>query len=138
MGKRVDTYGFYPLNSRFPLFLSPAKIGERRLLRNRGTAEDSYYRVFRSLFAVSDTILLHIRFIFYRARHDSAARFVSALLQTEPAKITCTKRLIRRCHALQRAKDLRDTVMSRLRRVARMCSSTLSVNCEKAEKDTQR
>ena len=35
------------------------------------------------------------------------------------------------------AKELRDTVMSRLRRVARMCSSTLSVNCEKAEKDTQ-
>ena len=33
---------------------------------------------------------------------------------------------------------LRDTVMSRLRRVARMCSSTLSVNCEKAEKDTLR
>ena len=28
--------------------------------------------------------------------------------------------------------------MPRLRRVARMCSSTLSVNCEKAEKDTQR
>ena len=27
--------------------------------------------------------------------------------------------------------------MSRLRRVARMCSSTLSVNCEKAEKDTE-
>ena len=27
-------------------------------------------------------------------------------------------------------------VMPRLRRVARMCSSTLSVNCEKAEKDT--
>ena len=31
-----------------------------------------------------------------------------------------------------------DTVASRLRRVNRMCSSTLSVNCEKAEKDTQR
>ena len=30
-----------------------------------------------------------------------------------------------------------DTVASRLRRVNRMCSSTLSVNCEKAEKDTQ-
>ena len=34
--------------------------------------------------------------------------------------------------------DLRDTGMSRLRRVNRMCSSTLSVNCEKAEKDTLR
>ena len=39
VGKRVDTYGFYPLDSRFPLLLSPAKIGERRPLRNRGTAE---------------------------------------------------------------------------------------------------
>ena len=35
-------------------------------------------------------------------------------------------------------KKLRDTVMSRLRRLNRLCSSTLSVNCEKAEKDTQR
>ena len=26
VGKRVDTYGFYPLNSRFPLFLSLAQI----------------------------------------------------------------------------------------------------------------
>ena len=32
-------------------------------------------------------------------------------------------------------KDLRDTGMSRLRGFNRMCSSTLSVNCEKAEKD---
>ena len=44
VGKRVDTYGFYPLNSRFPLFLSLAKIGERRPLRNRGTAENLFYR----------------------------------------------------------------------------------------------
>ncbi|RHO17544.1 hypothetical protein DW223_04345 [Butyricicoccus sp. AM18-35] len=27
-GKRVDTYGFYPLNSRFPLFLSLAQIAD--------------------------------------------------------------------------------------------------------------
>ena len=32
-GKRVDTCGFYPLDSRFPLFVSLAKIGERRPLR---------------------------------------------------------------------------------------------------------
>ena len=32
-GKRVDTYGFYPLNSRFPLFLSLAQTGDRRPLR---------------------------------------------------------------------------------------------------------
>ena len=28
-GKRVDTYGFYPLNSRFPLFRSLAQTRER-------------------------------------------------------------------------------------------------------------
>ena len=60
-GKRVDTCGFYPLNSRFPLFLSLAHTRDRRPLRNRGTAEDFYYRVFLNLFAVSDSVLLHIR-----------------------------------------------------------------------------
>ena len=34
--------------------------------------------------------------------------------------------------------ELRNTGMLRLRRLNRLCSSTLSVNCEKAEKDTQR
>ena len=47
-------------------------------------------------------------------------------LANRAAKINCIKRLICRCHALQRAKDLRDTVMSRLRRLNRLCSSTVS------------
>ena len=47
-------------------------------------------------------------------------------LANRAAKINCIKRLICRCHALQRAKDLRDTVMSRLRRQNRLCSSTVS------------
>ena len=38
-GKRADTCGFYPLNSRFPLFPSLAQTRDRRPLRNRGTAE---------------------------------------------------------------------------------------------------
>ena len=33
VGKRVDTYGFYPLNSRFPLFLNLTQIRDRRPLR---------------------------------------------------------------------------------------------------------
>ena len=41
-------------------------------------------------------------------------------------KINCTKRLIRRCRALQHAKELRDTVMSRLLEVADLCSSNVS------------
>ena len=38
-------------------------------------------------------------------------------------------------HNLQ-TNELRDTGMSRLRGFNRLCSSTLSVNCEKVEKDT--
>ena len=41
-------------------------------------------------------------------------------------KINCTKRLIRRCRALQRAKELRNTVMLRLRKLTHMCSRTVS------------
>ena len=48
----------------------------------RGTAEEFFYRGFRNLFAVSDTILLHIRLNIRRVRHSSAARFVSALLDS--------------------------------------------------------
>ena len=80
----------------------------------------------RDIFAVPDTVLLHRRFTLRRARHSSAARFVSALLQTGSTRINCTKCLIRRCRALQRAKELRGTVMPRLRRLSGLCSSNVS------------
>ena len=38
--KRIDTKVSILLGLQFPLFLTPAKIGERRPLRNGGTAED--------------------------------------------------------------------------------------------------
>ena len=57
-------------------------------------------------------------------------------LADRAAKINCIKRLIRRCHALQRAKDLRDTVMSRLRRQNRLCSSTVSDTANRLLKRT--
>ena len=44
VGKRVDTCGFYPLNSRFPLFLSLAQTRDRRPLRNRGNGRGFFYR----------------------------------------------------------------------------------------------
>ena len=72
VGKRVDTYGFYPLNSRFPLFLSLAKIGERRPLR-KGERQRIFFTVgehsvlpFLYLYAVSDTLLLHMPATFRR------------------------------------------------------------------------
>ena len=78
--KRVDTCGFYPLDSRFPLFVSLAKIGERRPLRKRGTAEDFYYRTGAQCAPIS----LPLRSVGYfaathtvyspQARHDSAAQ----------------------------------------------------------------
>ena len=87
--KRVDTCGFHPLvDHPFPLE-GLAKIGERRPLRNRGTAEDFFSTadelpsesvLLSNLFAVSDTVLLHMWFHLRRARHSSAARFFSALL----------------------------------------------------------
>ena len=42
--KRIDTKVSILLGLQFPLFLSLAKIGERRPLRKKGTAEDFYYR----------------------------------------------------------------------------------------------
>ena len=66
VGKRVDTCGFYPLNSRFPLLLSLAQTGDRRPLRNLDTTEDFFFRMFLNIFAVSDTVLLHIWFTLRR------------------------------------------------------------------------
>ena len=64
-GKRVDTYGFYPLNSRFPLFPSLAQTRDRRPLR-KGERQRIFSTVgkhsvlpCRDIFAVSDSVLLH-------------------------------------------------------------------------------
>ena len=67
VGKRVDTYGFYPLNSCFPLLLSLAQIRDRRppCKRERqrifSTVGEHSVLPFLYLFAVSDTLLLHMR-----------------------------------------------------------------------------
>ena len=84
----------------------------------------------------TDSVLLHIRATLRWVRHNSAARFVSALLRTVSAKINCTKRLIRRCRALQHAKELRGTVMPRLLEVADLCSSNVSDTANRLLKRT--
>ena len=59
-GKRVDTYGFYPLNSRFPLFLSLAQTRDRRPLR-KGERQSGYRSVSFSAFSqFTDSVLLHM------------------------------------------------------------------------------
>ena len=85
MSKRIDTKVSILLGLQFPLFLSLAKIGERRPLRNRGTAEDFFYR--RG--AQCAPMPKPIRSAGYRsatqtgystqARHNRAAQLVSAL-----------------------------------------------------------
>ena len=72
VGKRVDTCGFYPLNSRFPLFLSLAQTRDRRPLR-KGERQRIFSTVGEhsvlpcpGLSAVPDTILLHRRFTLRR------------------------------------------------------------------------
>ena len=62
--------------------------------------------------------------------HDSLARYYRQGLR----KINCAERQIRRCRALQRAYELRDTGMSRLRRLNRMCSSTVSDTANRLRK----
>ena len=81
-GKRVDTYGFYPLDSRFPLFLNLTQTRDRRPLRN-GERQRSFstvgahsVRPFLYLYAVSDTILLHISATPRRVRHTRVAQLV--------------------------------------------------------------
>ena len=136
--KRVDTCGFHPLvYLPFPLE-GLAQTRDRRPLRKR--ERQSGYRCvsFVKYSQFTDRLLLHIRLAPRKGRHDSAAQFFCSLCRKAPAKINCTECLIRRCRALQHAKVLRDTVMSRLRRVTRLCSSMLSVNCEKVERATQR
>ena len=92
-----------------------------------GERQSGYRCVALSTFSqFTDSVLLHIRLAPRRGRHDSAAQFFCALYRTALAKINCTERLIRRCRALQHAKVLRDTVMSRLRRLSGLCSRILS------------
>ena len=77
-GQEGRHQGFYPLNSHFLLGESGADCRHVTAAK-RSTAEDFFFRVFRNLFAVPDTVLLHIQFTLRRARHSSAAQIVSAL-----------------------------------------------------------
>ena len=88
VGKRVDTCGFYPLNSRFPLFLSLAQTRDRRPLR-KGERQ----RIFSTVGgAQCDPLSRAIRSAGYhtaaqtvysaQARHICAAQLVYALLWT--------------------------------------------------------
>ena len=106
----------------------------------------------RDLFAVSDKLLLHRSATLCRVRHNSAAQLVSLDITSS----TCEDKLYRMskfagavcynvlkiCAALLSHRGpslaLRAIhLVSHLRRVNHMCSSKVSVNCEKVAKQTK-
>ena len=140
VGKRVDTCGFYPLNSRFPLFLSLAQTRDRRPLR-KGERQSGYrYVCFVKYSQFTDIVLLHrteslsrrditvsrnslvgdyrqhlrigrlVPFIFVGPVYYNALKNCAALLSPRGPSLA-----LRAIH-----------LVPHLRRVARMCSSTLS------------
>ena len=60
----------------FPCFLIWRRFPICDRSEIRGTAEDFFFRVFRNLFAVPDTVLLHRRFTLRRARHKVNCPYV--------------------------------------------------------------
>ena len=136
--KRVDTCGFYPLDSRFPLLLSPAKIGERRPLR-KGERQSGYrYVCFVKYSQFTDSVLLHRTESLSRrditvSRNSLVGDYRQHLriMRSIPfifAGAVCNNALTN-CAALSCRTQ---------RRVARMCSRTLSVNCKQVAKETLR
>ena len=90
-----------------------------------------------SLFAVSDTVLLHRRFRLRWVRHNSAARFVSLEVTDSTYESIYLVAFILADPVYYNALKNRAALLCRAqRRFSGLCSSTLSVNCEKAEKDT--
>ncbi len=95
-GKRVDTCGFYPLNSRFPLFPNLAQTRDRLTASKWGTAEDFFYRR-RAQCAPISLPLRSVRFrsatqavSSTQARHNSVAQLVGRVI----ADGTCGFQLI--------------------------------------------
>ena len=77
----------------FPCFLIWRRFPICDRFENR-ERQSGYHSVSFSAFSqFTDSVLLHIRFTLRWVRHNRAARFVSALLQTGPAKINCPRYL---------------------------------------------
>ena len=81
----------------FPCFLIRRRFPICDRFENRERQSGYLSVCFATYSQFTDRLLLHIRATLRWVRHNSAARFVSALLRTVSAKINCTKRLIRRC-----------------------------------------
>ena len=94
-GKGSDTHGFYPLDSHFPLFLNLMQTRDRRPLRNGerqrslSTVGAHSVRPFLYLYAVSDTILLHISATPRRRDIPVSRNSFIWILRTAPANCIC-------------------------------------------------
>ena len=90
---------------------------------------------FLYLFAVSDTVLLHIRLSPRRGRHDSAAQFFLRVIPPGTCGFRCLAQFIflgAVCNL--QTNELRDTGMSRLRKFNRLCSRTVSDTANRLRK----
>ena len=87
-GQEGRHQGFYPLNSHFLLFRSPAQTRDRRPLR-KGERQSGYHSVsFVKYSQFADSVLLHMSAALRRARHDSAAQHLNALYRKAPANLS--------------------------------------------------
>ena len=68
-GKRVDTYCFYTLDSRFPLFLNLAQTRDRRPLRKEERQSGYCCVSFVKYSQFTDSLLLHMRVTLRWVRH---------------------------------------------------------------------
>ena len=87
-GQEGRHQGFYPLNSHFLLFLSPAQTRERRPLR-KGERQSGYHSVsFVKYSQFADSVLLHMSATLRRARHNRVAQFLGTLYRKAPANLS--------------------------------------------------
>ena len=77
----------------FPCFLIRRRFPICDRFENRERQSGYLSVCFATYSQFIDRLLLHIRATLRWVRHNSAARFVSALLRTVSAKINCTKRI---------------------------------------------
>ena len=97
-GQEGRHQGFYPLNSHFLLFLSPAQTRERRPLR-KGERQSGYHSVsFVKYSQFADSVLLHMSATLRRARHNRVAQFLGTLYRKAPANLGVGTVYLRRCH----------------------------------------
>ena len=93
----------------------------------------------RNLYAVPDTVLLHMWFHLRWVRHSSAAQLVSLEIMDGTYESIYLVAFILAGPVYNNALTNRAALLCRTqRRVARMCSSNLSVNCEYVAKQTLR